>query len=100
MCYGVLQDYAQGSILYVSETYYNLTGTQLRNTELIEKGYSRKILKTYKGCPTVQLYLETGQWPANQKDTVTIFEINSGRRRNSMNIKFINLQLQEPTKGE
>ena len=54
----------RGSILYASETYYNLTENQLRSIERIEEGFLRKILKTTKGCPIVQLYLETGQWPA------------------------------------
>ena len=53
----------RGSILYASETYYNLTESQLRNLERIEEGLLRKILKTSRGCPISQLYLETGQWP-------------------------------------
>ena len=54
----------RGSILYASETYYNLTENQLRIIERIEEGFIRKILKTERGCPISQLYLETGQWPA------------------------------------
>ena len=50
--------------MYASETYYNLTENQLRSIERIEEGFLRKILKTTKGCPIVQLYLETVQWPA------------------------------------
>ena len=43
----------RGSILYASETYYNLTENQLRSIERIEEGFLRKILKTTKGCPIV-----------------------------------------------
>ena len=59
-----LNSIPRGSILYASETYYNLTESQLRNIERIEEGFLRKILKTPRGCPISQLYLETGQWPA------------------------------------
>ena len=54
----------RGGILYASETYYNLTERNLRNIERIEEIFLRKKLKTTKGCPISQLYLETGQWPA------------------------------------
>ena len=54
----------RGSILYASETYYNLTEMQLRKIERIEEEYLRKVLKTSKGCPIVQMYLAVGQWPA------------------------------------
>ena len=54
----------RGSILYASETYYNLTEMQLRKVERIEEEYLRKVLKTSKGCPIVQMYLAVGQWPA------------------------------------
>ena len=54
----------RGSILYASETYYNLTEKNLRSIERIEESFLRKILNTSKGCPISQLYLETGQWPA------------------------------------
>jgi hypothetical protein len=62
----------RGSILYASETYYNFTENQLRNIERIEEGYLRQVLKTPKGCPIAQLYLETGQWPAR-------FEVQNSR---------------------
>ena len=41
----------RGSILYASETYYNLTENNLRNIERIEETFLRKVLKTSKGCP-------------------------------------------------
>ena len=44
----------------------------LRQIERIEEGYLRKILKTQKGCPIIQLYLEMGHIP-------TRFEIHKMR---------------------
>ena len=52
------------SILYASEMYYGLKENELRHLEKIEEEYLRKILKTGKGCPISQLYLEMGLYPA------------------------------------
>ena len=52
------------SILYASEMYYNLKESEIRHIEKIEEEYLRKILKTGKGCPLSQLYLEMGIYPA------------------------------------
>ena len=46
------------SILYASETYYNLTESQTRQIERIEESFLRQIFKTSRGCPIVQQYLE------------------------------------------
>ena len=54
----------RGSILYASETYYNLTERNIRILERIEENFMRKILKTKRSCPINQMYLELGQWPA------------------------------------
>ena len=54
----------RGSILYACEVYYDLKENELRQIERIEEGYLRQILKTTKGCPITQLYLEVGQVPA------------------------------------
>ena len=48
------------SILYALETYYNLKETEVRQIDRIEECFLRKILKTTKGCPIAQMYLETG----------------------------------------
>ena len=45
----------RGSIMYASDTYYNLTESQLRSIERIKETYLRKVLKTTKGCPIVQM---------------------------------------------
>ena len=93
----------RGSILYASETYYNLTEKQLRSIERIEEEYLRKILKTTKGCPTSQIYLETGQWPARfQIKKLRILFLKSILDENAESIvsQFFKLQLQHPTKGD
>ena len=55
----------KNSILYGSETYYNLKEKELRTLEQrIEEKFLRQILKTGRGCSIPQLYLETGHIPA------------------------------------
>ena len=54
----------RNSILYASETYYNLKEVEIRAIERIEESFLRQLLKTSKGCPIAQLYLETGHQPA------------------------------------
>ena len=93
----------RGSILYASETYYNLTENQLRNIERIEEGYLRKVLKTSKGCPIVQLYLSMGQWPARfeiQKYRLLFLKTILEQEEDSMVSKFFKLQMEHPTKGD
>ena len=54
----------RSTILYASETYYNINENELRILERIEEQFLRKLLKTGQGCPVSQLYLETGHFPA------------------------------------
>ena len=54
----------RSTILYASETYYNINENELRILERIEEQFLRKLLKTGRGCPVSQLYLETGHFPA------------------------------------
>ena len=93
----------RGSILYASETYYNLTESQLRNIERIEEGLLRKILKTSRGCPISQLYLETGQWPARYqiiKLRMLFLKFILDQDERSMVSQFFKLQIKQPTKGD
>ena len=93
----------RGSILYASETYFNLTENQLRNIERIEEEYMRKILKTSRCCPIVQLYLELGQWPARfeiQKTRLLFLKLILEQDETSMVYKFLQLQVEKPTKGD
>ena len=93
----------RGSILYASEAYYNLTETNLRNIERIEEGFLRKILKTQKGCPISQMYLETGQWPARfqiKKQRMLFLKSILDQDEQSMVFKFLKLQFQQPIKND
>ena len=91
------------SILYGGECYYNLTESQLRSIERIEEKYLRKILKTSKGCPLVQMYLESGQWPARfelQKIRCLFLKQILRQDENSQVYKFVQLQLSQPVRGD
>ena len=93
----------RGSILYASETYYNLTEKNLRNIERIEENFLKKILNTSKGCPISQLYLETGQWPAQfQIIKLRMLFLKSilDENHQSMVANFFKLQLQQPIQGD
>ena len=93
----------RSSILYASETYYNLKEGEIRAIERIEESFLRQLLKTSKGCPIAQLYLETGHQPAR-------FEIIRRRllflknilheKPNSTLYKFIKLQFENPRRGD
>ena len=93
----------RGSILYASETYYNLTERNLRNIERIEESFLRKVLNTSKGCPISQLYLETGQWPARfqiMKLRMLFLKSILDENEQSMVGNFFKLQLDQPVKGD
>ena len=63
----------------------------------------RQVLNTSKGCPIVQLYLETGQWPARfevQKSRLLFLKSIMGENEDSMIFKFFKLQLEQPIKGD
>ena len=91
------------SILYASETYYNLKEGEMRQIERIEENYMRQLLKTSKGCPLSQLYLELGQRPAR----FDIFKLQLFYLKHILNqdesstlYQFVKLQLENPTKGD
>ena len=91
------------SILYAAETYYNLKESEVREIERIEENFLRKVLKTSKGCPIVQLYLELGHTPARleiQKMRVLFFQYILQESDESTFKKFFNLQLEKPTRKD
>ena len=91
------------SILYACEAYYNLKENELRQIERIEENYLRKVLNTTKGCPIVQLYLETGHIPARleiQKTRLLYLQYILQQTEESTIFKFFNLQLESPTRGD
>ena len=63
-----LNSLIRASILYASETCYNLTEKDFRSIEKIEEECLRKILDTGRNCPMSLLYLETGHIPARLLD--------------------------------
>ena len=91
------------SILYACETYYSLSEYDLRQLERIEENYLRKIFKTPKSCPIVQLYLESGQIPARfEIQRLRLLYLQNILKQNpaSMIYKFFQLQVKNPTRGD
>ena len=83
--------------------YYNLKENELRQIERIEEGYLRKIFKTAKGCPIIQLYLEVGQFPARfeiQKMRLLYLKYILEQDNESKLKKFLILQMNEPSRGD
>ena len=91
------------SILYACEAYYNLKEKELRQIERIEENFLRKVLNTTRGCPIVQLYLETGHIPARleiQKIRLLYLQYILQQPEESSLLKFLKLQLESPTRGD
>ena len=93
----------RSSILYASETYYNLKETELRALERIEESFLRQLFKTSKGCPISQLYLEAGHTPARFE----IFRVRLLFLKNILHeepdcmiYKFVKIQFENPTRGD
>jgi hypothetical protein len=93
----------RSSILYASETYYNLKESELRQLERIEESFLRQMFQTTKGCPLSQLYLEAGHAPARfevKKIRLLFLQYILQENPESKIYKFLKLQLQYPTKGD
>lgn len=91
------------SILYACDMYYDMKESELRQLEQIEEGFLRKILKTFRGCPISQLYLEIGQTPARfeiQKMRLLYLKYILEQSEETLLRKFFQLQIEEPTKGD
>ena len=91
------------TILYASDMYYNLKESEVRQLERIEEGYLRKVLKTTKGCPIVQIYLELGQAPARfeiQKMRCLYLKYILSQDEDSLLFKFFKLQEEQSSKGD
>ena len=92
----------RSSILYGSETYYNLKENELRALERIEESYMRQLLGTTKGCAIVQLYLELGHTPARfgiMKLRLYFLKTILEQEKSSLISKFFYLQLENLTKS-
>ena len=98
-----LNVFLRSSILYASETYYNMTESQIRELERIEEVYLRKLFQTSKGCPITQLYLESGQIPARfaiKKARLLFLKSILEENPESLINRFVMLQFRKPTKGD
>ena len=88
---------------YYIHTYYNLQETEVRQIERIEECFLRKILNTSKGCPIVQMYLETGHVPARfeiKKIRLLFLQYILKESPTSLLYKFLQLQIENPTRGD
>ena len=93
----------RGSILYAADMYYALKETELRQIERIEESYMRKVMKTTKGCPITNLYLELGQIPARYEimKMRLLFLKYILEQPNESNLrKMLSLQLENPSPGD
>ena len=93
----------RSSILYACETYYDLKESELRQLERIEEGFLRRLFRTSKGCPIVQLYLESGHIPARfeiMKTRLLFLKCILQEQPESMIYKFLQLQFEHPTRGD
>ena len=91
------------SILYACDVYYNLKETEIRQIERIEENYLRKVLNTTRGCPIVQLYLESGHIPARleiQKTRLLYLQYILQQNEESSLSKFFKAQLESPTRND
>ena len=93
----------RSSILYASETYYDMKEMELRQLERIEEGYMRQVLNTTKGCPIIQMYLTLGVTPARfgiQKIRLLFLKSILEEEDSTLLSKFFKLQLRKPSKGD
>ena len=63
------------SILFASETMYDIKENDFRQLERMEEDLIRKLFKAGRGCPIFQLYLESGHISARSyiKGTKLVF---------------------------
>ena len=93
----------RSTILYAAETYYNIKENELRMLERIEEQFLRKLLKTGRGCPVSQLYLETGHIPARfavMKLRCLFLKTILDENTESLIYRFVMTQYENPIKGD
>ena len=91
------------SILYGCETYYFLKENEMRQIERIEESFMRQFLKTTKGCPINQMYLELGQIPARfdiVKLRLFFLKYILCQEKSSLINQVFNQQVNKPTKND
>ena len=100
------------SVLYASETYYNLRENELRSIERIEESFLRQLVSTRRFCKISLLYLEFGVWPArfeikrlrllflkyilNQNVDSTIYQFFQSQRRSNLKGDWVTMCKDDP----
>ena len=93
----------RGTILYASDMYYKLKESEMRQIERIEEEYLRKVMRTTRGCPITQLYLESGEIPARfeiQKMRCLYLKNILSQDENNLLYKFVMRQLESKSRGD
>ena len=91
------------SILYASETYYNLKENELRCIERIEESFLRQLVSTRRFCKIALLYLEFGVWPARfeiKKLRLLFLKYILNQNKDSTIYNFLQTQLKSKLKGD
>ena len=98
-----LNSLLRSSILFASETMYNVKENEYRQLERIEEDMLRKLFKTVKGCPIYQLYLESGHLPARfhiKRIKLVFYKYILSQNENSLLFTFLMAQKKQPRKGD
>ena len=93
------QNYLIGCDTIENSPSYNLKESEKRQLERIEE----ELLKTGKGCPITQLYLQVGQTPARFeiiKTRLLYLKYILNQNQDSMLSKFFKIQMKSPSKGD
>ena len=91
------------SILYASETYYNLKENEYRSIERIEESFLRQLISTRRFCKISLLYLEFGLWPARfemKRLRLLFLQYILNQDENSTIFKFFQTQFKTKIKGD
>jgi hypothetical protein len=93
----------RSSILYACETYYNLKDGEIRQIGRIEEGFLREVLKTSRGCPIKQIYMEVCQIPA-RFEIIRILHLYLkyilNKNKETMIHKFFSIQFESSGNGD
>ena len=98
-----IQSLIRTSLLYGSETMYNITEKELRAIESIEESAIQKSLKTKRSCPKHILYLESGIYPARyiiHRKMLSFLKYILNQPNDSILYRMFKVQKENPTKGD
>ena len=91
------------SILYASETYYNLKENEMRYIERIEESFLRQLVSSKRFCKISLIYLEFGIWPARyeiQRLRLLFFKYILDQEESSTIYRFLKKQTESKIKGD